>query len=60
MTGLRDKIWSKPQIKNHKKLPELRMIRPQTQYEIPEHMYLKFLTPLRPSMEKIMKFYGFQ
>jgi len=26
----------------------------------PEHMYLKFLTPLTPSVEKIVNLYGFK
>jgi hypothetical protein len=42
----------KPQIENHKNSYELRLIRPQTQHKNPEHMYLKFLTPVTPSVEK--------
>jgi len=41
-TRLKNKTCTKPQIKNHKKSHELTLIRPQTQYKKPEHMYLKF------------------
>jgi hypothetical protein len=41
------------QIKNHKKRLKLRQITPPTQHKNPEHMYLKFLKPLTPSVEKI-------
>jgi hypothetical protein len=49
---LKNKTRTNPQIKNHNMSHELRLIRPQTQHTNPEHTYLKFLTPLRPSMEK--------
>jgi len=51
--------WIIPQIKTPKKSYELRLIRLQTLHKNPEHMYLKFLTPLTPSVEKIVKFHGF-
>jgi hypothetical protein len=65
-----------PQIKNYKKSHELRLIRPQTQhknshelrlirpetqYKNPQHMYLKFLKPPAPSVEKIISLlHGFK
>ena len=30
------------------------VIRPQTQHRNSEHMYLKFVTPVTPSLEKVM------
>ena len=48
---LKNKTWTNPQIKNHKKGHELRLITPWTEHKNPEHTYLKFLTPL-PSAEK--------
>jgi hypothetical protein len=51
-TRLKNKTWTRAQIKNHKKSHELRLIRPQTQHKNPENTYLKFLTPLMPSVEK--------
>jgi len=39
-TWLKNKNWTNPQIKNHKKSHELRLIRPQTQQRNPEHTYL--------------------
>jgi hypothetical protein len=47
-----NKTWTNPQIKNNKKSHELRLIRTQTQYKNPEHMSLKFITPLTPSVGK--------
>jgi len=38
----RNKTWTIPQIKNHKKSHELRLIRTQTQDKNSEHMYLNF------------------
>ena len=35
---------------------ELSLMRPQTQHKYPEHMYLKFLTPLTPLVEKLCIF----
>jgi hypothetical protein len=58
-TRLQNKTWTNPLIKNHKKSHELRLIRPQTQHKNPEDTYLKFLTPLRPSMEKTMNLHEF-
>jgi len=54
------KIISGPfhKLKIIKKNHELKLIRPQTQHKYPEHMYLKFLTPLTPSVEKIVKLHG--
>jgi hypothetical protein len=51
-TRLKNKTWTNRQkpLKNH----ELKLIRPQTQHKNPEHTYLKFLTPLTPSVEKIV------
>ena len=37
---------------------ELRLFRPQTQYRTPEHMYLKFLTTLKSSVEKFVNLTG--
>jgi hypothetical protein len=49
------------QIKNYKNSHELRLIRPQMQHKSPQHMYLKFLMPLAPSVEKIVKLlHGFK
>jgi hypothetical protein len=44
--------------KNHKKSLEFRHISPQTQQN-PEHMHLKFLIPLTPSIDKIVNLHGF-
>ena len=59
-TRLKNKTWSNPQIKNQEKSLELRLIRPQTKHKNPEHMYLKFLTPLKPSVEKTVNLHGFK
>jgi len=32
--------WANPQIKNHKKSHEVKLIRPQIWHKSPEHMYL--------------------
>jgi len=40
-----------PQTKNHKESHELRQ---QAQHKSPEHMYLKFITPLTPFVGKIV------
>jgi len=40
-TRLKNKTWSNPQIKNHKKSRELRLIGPQTQHKNPGNVYLK-------------------
>jgi hypothetical protein len=53
---LKNKTWTNAQIKNHKKSHELGLIRPQTQHKIPEHKYLKFLTP---SVETTVNLHGF-
>jgi hypothetical protein len=39
-TRLKNKTWTNPQIKNHKKSHELRLIRTQTRERNPQHMYL--------------------
>ena len=40
---------------------KLKLIRPQTQHKSPQHMYLKFLMPLAPSVEKIVNLlHGFK
>ena len=36
------KTWTNPQIKNYKKSHKLKLIKPQTQHQSPEHKYLKF------------------
>jgi hypothetical protein len=59
-TRLKNKIWTNLQIKNNKKIRILSLIRPQAQQKNPEHMYLKFLTPLTPLVEKIVNFHGFK
>jgi hypothetical protein len=56
---LKHKTCANPQIKNHKKGHELRLIRPWTKHKNPEHMHLKFLTPL-PPVEKIVNLNGFK
>jgi hypothetical protein len=56
-TRLKNKTWTNPQIKNHKK--RCRLIITQTQHKNPEHIYLKFLTLLTPSVEKTVYFHGF-
>ena len=40
-----------PQTKNQKESHEFRL---QAQHKSPEHMYLKFVTPLTPSVGKIV------
>jgi hypothetical protein len=54
------KTWTNLQIKNYKKSHELKLIKPQTQHQNPEHKYLKFLTLLTPAVEKIMNLHGFR
>jgi hypothetical protein len=56
-TKPKNKSRTNPQIKNHEKSHELRLIRPQTQHRNPEHMYLKFLTP---SVEEVVNLHGFK
>ena len=58
-TRLKNKTWTNPQIKDRNKSHELRLIRPQIQHKNPENMYLK-LTPLTPSVEKIVKLQDFK
>jgi hypothetical protein len=49
------------QIKNYKNSHEIRLTRPQMQHTNPQHMYLKFLTPLAQSVEKIVSLlHGFK
>jgi len=59
-TKFKNKTWTNPQIKNHTKSHELRLIRPQTQHTYLKHTYLKFLTPLTPSVEKTVNLHGFK
>jgi len=47
-------MWTSPQIIKHKQSHELRLIRLHTQHNTPEHTYLKFLTPLTPSVGKVV------
>jgi hypothetical protein len=47
-------------LKTIRRYNELRMIGPQTQHKNPEHIYFKLLTPLTPSVEKIVKLCGFK
>ena len=54
-----NKTWTNLQIKNHEESHELKLIRPQTQNKNPEHMYLKFVTSLTLSVEKIVNLHGF-
>jgi hypothetical protein len=56
-TNLKNKTWTTLKIKNHKISHEHRLIRPQTQHKSSEHVCLKFL---KPSVEKIVKLYGFK
>jgi len=37
---VKNKTWTSPQIKIHKKGRELKLIRPQTQHKNPIHIYL--------------------
>jgi hypothetical protein len=55
---IKNKTWTNPQIKNHRKSHELRLIRPQTKYRNTEHTYSEFVTPLTPSVEKILNLHG--
>jgi len=58
---LKNKTWTNPQIKNHKKGHALITTRPQTQHKNPEHTHLKLLTPLTSSLEKIVNLlHGFK
>jgi hypothetical protein len=59
-TRLLNKTWTNPQIKNNKENHEFRLIRPQIQHKNPENMYLKFLTPITPSVEKTVNLCGFK
>jgi len=59
-TILQNKTWTNPKIKNHKKSNKLQLIGPQTQHKYLEHMYLKFLKPLTPFVEKTGSLHGFQ
>jgi len=47
-------MWTNPQIKIHKNSYELTPIRQQIHHKSPDHMYLKFLTPLTQYVEKIV------
>jgi hypothetical protein len=59
--SLKNKTWTIPQTRNHKKSHELRFIRPLTPHKRAEHMYLKFITPLTLSVEKTVNlFHGFK
>jgi hypothetical protein len=58
-TSLKHTLGPIQKLKPPKKSYELRLIRPQTQHKNPGHMYLKFITPLTPYMEKIVKYHGF-
>jgi hypothetical protein len=54
-------MWTNPQIKNHKRSHELRLIRPQMQHKYPDHGYLKFWTLLTPTVEKtVYLLHGFK
>ena len=50
--AIEKKKRTNPEIKKHKTSHELRLIRPQMRHKNPEHMYLKFLIPVTPSVEK--------
>jgi len=39
-TWLKNKTWTNPQIRNHEKSHDHRLIRPETQHNDPEHMSL--------------------
>jgi hypothetical protein len=54
LTRFKNKTWINPKIKNHKESHELRLIRPQTHHKYSEHTHLKFLTPLNPSVQKVL------
>jgi len=47
-------------LKTIKRSMNPRLIRPQTQHKNPENTYLKFLTPLLPSVEKNMNLHAFK
>jgi hypothetical protein len=57
---LKNKTWTNPQIKSHKKSHELKLIRPQTEHKSSETTFLKFLTPPTPSVERIVNLHGFE
>ena len=38
-TRLKNKTWTNPQIKNHKNIHEIRLIRQQSRHKNPQHMY---------------------
>ena len=57
---LKNKTWANPQIKNHTRSHEVRLIRPQKQQKNPEHKYLKFLASLIPSVEETVNLHGLQ
>ena len=46
--------------KNSKKSSELRLIRPHAQDKNPEHVHLKFLTSLTPSVDKTVYLHAFK
>jgi hypothetical protein len=58
-TRLKNKTWTKPQIKNHKMSHELRLIRPDITQKSRTHVF-KFLTLLTPSVVKTVNTNGFQ
>jgi hypothetical protein len=53
-----NKTWTNPQIKNHKKSREVKLIRPQTMTQKSRTHVFKFLTQLRPSVDKIVNLHG--
>jgi hypothetical protein len=55
-TRFKNKTWTNPQIKNHKKSHEPRLIRPQTTQKSRTDVFK--LTPLTPSVGKIVNLYG--
>jgi hypothetical protein len=59
-TKKKNEASNTPQINIIQKTLELRLIRPQAQHKETEHTYLKCVTLLAPSVEKITKLHRFK
>jgi hypothetical protein len=58
--NIKNKTWTNPKIKGHKKSHELLTYGTTDTPQKTEHMYLKFLTPVMTSSEIILHFLGFK
>jgi len=58
--SIKNKTWTNPQIKGHKKSHELLTYQITDTPQKTEHTYLKFLTPVMTSVETILNLYGFK